>query len=263
MGQTILITGASSGIGYELAKVCGSDRHNLILVARREERLKDLKADLEAAYGIQVWTYQADLTDAATRQQLFAWTQAQGLVVDSLVNNAGFGDLTPFFKGDWDKQNAMIQLNITALTHLTHLFLPNMVQRGQGHILNLASTAAFLPGPFMSVYYASKAFVLSFSQAIATELNGTGVSVTCLCPGPTQSEFQEVSDMGEAAFIKDLEGLDKLPTAAEVAAYGYQAMMQGKQIAVHGLSNKVLTLATRLLPRQAQANVMKKLQAPG
>lgn len=259
MGQTILITGASSGIGYELARICGSDRHNLILVARREERLKDLKADLEAAYGIQVWTYRADLTDAATRQQLFDWTQAQGLVVDSLVNNAGFGDLTPFFKGDWDKQNSMIQLNITALTHLSHLFLPNMVQRGQGHILNVASTAAFLPGPFMSVYYASKAFVLSFSQAIAAELKGTGVSVTCLCPGPTQSEFQEVSDMGEAAFIKNL---DKLPSAAEVAAYGYQAMMQSQQVAVHGLSNKILTLATRLLPGKVQANVVKRLQAP-
>lgn len=258
MGQAILITGASSGIGYELAKVCGREKHNLVLVARREDRLKTLKAELEKTYGIQVWTYRADLTQAGERQQLFNWTQIQRISVKGLVNNAGFGDYGPFIEAQWEKLDQMLQLNIVALSHLTHLFLPDMVDRKQGQILNVASTAAFQPGPFMAVYFATKAYVLSFTNAIASELDGTGVTATTLCPGPTESEFQEISAMGQSKLIRGR----KLPTSAEVAEYGYQAMQQGKRVAVHGFSNRVLAFSARLLPTKLLTDTVGKMQAP-
>ncbi|NJL48002.1 MAG: SDR family oxidoreductase [Leptolyngbyaceae cyanobacterium SM2_5_2] len=257
MAKPILITGASSGIGYELARVCAAKQHDLILVARREDRLKDLKTQLEAAHGVQVWTYQADLTDATTRQQLFDWAQSLAQPLYGLVNNAGFGHLEPFAKTDWDKQNAMLQLNMVALTHLTRLFLPGLAAQGQGRILNVASTAAFLPGPYMAVYYASKAYVLSFTEAIASELEGTGVTATTLCPGPTESEFQDQAQMGNVELFSG-----KLPSSAEVAAYGYEAMETGQRLAIHGVTNNVLAFATRLLPSKNLADLMKKLQNP-
>jgi uncharacterized protein len=257
MAKPILITGASSGIGYELAKVCASKRHDLILVARREDRLKALKVELEAAYGIQVWTYQADLTKADTHHQLFNWTKSLGLPLYALVNNAGFGHLEPFAETDWDKQNAMLQLNIVALTHLTRLFLPGLIAQGQGRIMNVASTAAFLPGPYMAVYYASKAYVVSFTEAIASELEGTGVTATTLCPGPTQSEFQDLAEMGNVELFKG-----NLPTAAAVAAYGYEEMEKGQGVTVHGLTNNVLAFATRLLPYKSLADIAKGFQKP-
>ncbi|MBD0269261.1 MAG: SDR family oxidoreductase [Cyanobacteria bacterium Co-bin8] len=258
MSQTFLITGASSGIGYELAKVCGRDGHNLVLVARREEPLKALKAELESAHGIQVWTYRADLAQADVRQQLFDWTQTEGIPVDGLVNNAGFGDYGPFVETDWAKQEQMILLNVLALTHLTRLFLPAMVARRQGKILNLASTAAFQPGPLMAVYFATKAYVLSFTSAIASELEGTGVTATTFCPGPTTSEFQENSGMGQSKLVQGR----KLPTAAEVAELGYQAMQRGEWVAVQGLSNRALTLASRFLPRRLLTNAVRQMQSP-
>jgi short-subunit dehydrogenase len=258
MAKPILITGASSGIGYELAKVCAAHHHDLVLIARREELLLELKAELEAAHGILVWTYRGDLTDADTRQQFFDWTQFKGITPYALINNAGFGDLTSFVESSWEKQNAMLQLNIVALTHLSRLYLPGMIAQGQGRILNVASTAAFLPGPYMAVYYASKAYVLSFTHAIAAELEGTGVTATALCPGPTQSEFQERAD---ATDVKLFEG-KKLPTAADVALYAYEAMEKGQRTAVHGTTNKVLSLATRLLPRKNLSGIAKGLQKP-
>jgi len=249
MGRPVVITGASSGIGYELAKVCAARQHDVILIARREERLKALQNELITAHGVQVWTYQGDLTDGTTRQQFFDWTQALGQPIYALVNNAGFGDVVAFTESDWSTQNSMLQLNVVALTHLTRLFLPAMVERQQGRILNVASTAAFLPGPYMAVYYASKAYVLSFTSAIASELEGTGITATSLCPGPTASEFQERADMGEAKMVKG----QKLPSSAEVARYGYEGMINGEDIAVHGLSNQVLAFETRFLPRRQLA----------
>lgn len=258
MSQTVLITGASSGIGYALAKVCGNNRHNLVLVARREEPLKQLKAEFEASQGIQVWTYSADLGQASVRQQLFDWTQHQGIQIDGLINNAGFGDYGPFVETDWDKQDQMLQLNVVALTHLTRLYLPGMVERKQGKILNLASTAAFQPGPLMAVYYATKAYVLSFTDAIASELENSGITATTLCPGPTASEFQENSAMGQSKLVRGR----KLPTAAEVAEYGYRAMQRGDRVAVHGLSNQILAFSTRLLPRKLLTDTVRRMQAP-
>ncbi|HIK46598.1 MAG TPA: SDR family oxidoreductase [Leptolyngbyaceae cyanobacterium M65_K2018_010] len=258
MAKPVLITGASSGIGYELARVCAAHQHDVILVARREDRLKDLKEKLEAAHGVQVWPYQADLTEATARQALLDWTQSLGLPLYALVNNAGFGHLQFFAETDWERQNAMVQLNIVALTHLTRLFLPGFIAQGQGRILNVASTAAFLPGPYMAVYYASKAYVMSFTEAIASELEGTGVTATTLCPGPTESEFPDQAQIGEMELFKG-----KLPSSAEVAVFGYEAMERGQRIAVHGITNQMLTLSTRLLPSKQLAAMMKKLQKPG
>jgi short-subunit dehydrogenase len=258
MAKPVLITGASSGIGYELAKVCAASGHDLVLVARREDRLLDLKAQLEAAHSVQVWTYRADLTDPGTRQQLFDWTLAQGILPYALVNNAGFGALAPYADADWEQQNAMLQLNVVALSHLTRLYLPGMIAQGRGRVLNVASIAAFLPGAYMAVYYASKAYVLSFTEAIATELEGTGVTATTLCPGPTESEFQDRAAMQEVKMFDP----KSLPTAAAVARYGYEAMERGQRIAVHGGKNKLLTLVTRLLPRQKLAEITRDMQKP-
>lgn len=258
MTKPILITGASSGIGYELAQVCAAKGHDLVLIARREDRLLTLKAELEPAYGVRVWTYRGDLTGAETREQFFTWTQGQSIAPYALVNNAGFGALAAYAESNWDQQNAMLQLNVVALSHLTRLYLPGMIERGQGRILNVASIAAFLPGSYMAVYYASKAYVLSFTEAIATELEGTGVTATTLCPGPTESEFQE------RAAMQAVKAFDpkSLPTAAEVARYGYQAMEKGQRIAIPGGKNKLLTLVTRLLPRKTLANASRDMQKP-
>ena len=230
MARLVLITGASSGIGYEMAKVCAAKGHDVVAVARREDRLMALKQEIGQTHGVTVWPYAADLTDAQACQSLFDWTQTLGQPLYALVNNAGFGLLEPFTDTDWAQQNAMLQLNIVALTHLTHLFLPGLLAQGQGRILNVASTAAFLPGPYMACYYASKAFVQSFTEAIASELEGTGVTATTLCPGPTESEFQDVAGMGQLEFFSG-----KRPTSAEVAAFGYRAMEKGERTAVrHG-----------------------------
>ncbi|MGB3138346.1 MAG: SDR family oxidoreductase [Nodosilinea sp.] len=258
MAKPILITGSSSGIGYELAKVCAANHHDLVLIARREEHLIALKNELEASCGVQVLTYRGDLTDADTRQHFFDWTQAQGITPYALVNNAGFGDLTPFAESSWEKQNAMLHLNIVALTHLTRLYLPGMIAQGQGRLLNVASTAAFLPGAYMAVYYASKAYVLSFTEAIAAELENTGVTATTLCPGPTQSEFAERADAKGVPFFEGKQ----LPTSAEVARYGYEEMEKGQRVAVHGTANKVMSFATRLLPRKNLADITKGMQKP-
>lgn len=259
MGQLILITGASSGIGYELAKVCARNGHDLLLVARREDRLKALKAELEPAHQVQVWTYGADLTNAEVRNQFFVWCQGQAFEVYGLVNNAGFGDLAPLIKADWEKLNAMLQLNVVALTHLSRLFLPGMVSRGQGRLLNVASTAAFFPGPMMAVYYATKAYVLSLTEAISAELEDTGVTATTLCPGATQSDFQTISDMGNTKLIRNM---DKLPSAAVVAEYGYKAMQAGERVVVHGFANKALAFSSRFMPRKFMTNTVKDLQSP-
>ncbi len=255
MVKPILITGASSGIGYELARVCAAHHHDLILVARREDRLQTLQQELINRWNIQVWTYVADLTDAQARQNLFDWSQSQSIQLYGLVNNAGFGHQARLAETDWERQNAMLQLNVVALTHLTRLYLPGLIARSQGRILNVASTAAFLPGPYMAVYFASKAYVRSFTTAIASELKGTGVTATTLCPGPTQSEFQEQAGVSSSQLFQG-----QLPSSAEVAAYAYDSMEKGRAIAVHGFTNNLLTQLARLLPYQQLADQIKVLQ---
>lgn len=249
-----LITGASSGIGWELARIFASKEHDLILVARNEAKLNELKKDLEDKYKIQAHVIPIDLAKPEAPVDLFRKTQ--GLEVDILVNNAGFGSHGDFAKADWRKQKDMIQVNITALTELTHLYLPAMIRRKAGKILNVSSTAAFQPGPLMSVYYATKAFVLSFSEALYEELQGTGVTVTTLCPGPTQSEFFATADMKDMALLDTAP----LPTSYDVALFGYKALMKGKPVAIHGTVNRMLTSGVKFAPRSVTRKLVKKLQ---
>lgn len=257
MKNTALITGSSSGIGMEFARYHAAQKGDLVLAARGENELNALKAELEKQYGIQVRVFAVDLTTPGVLQDLYDTLQREGIEIDILINNAGFGDFGPFQTANWAKTNTMIQLNITALTQLTHLFLPGMVQRSRGRIMNLASTAAFFPGPLMAVYYATKHYVLAFSEGISEELKGTGVTVTTLCPGPTTSGFQAAADLGESKLVKG----KKLPTSKEVAIFGYQAMLAGKVVVVHGASNKFQTFLSRFLPRSVARSMVKGVQA--
>lgn len=259
MAKTALITGASSGIGYELAKVFAANNHDLILVARSTDRLQQIRDELAQNHDLQVNVISYDLSQSASPLALFEHVQQQGLTVDVLINNAGFGDYGAFADCDWAKQSALLQLNMVTLTHLTRLFLPSMLERGYGRILNVASTAAFQPGPFMATYYASKSYVMSFTEALAHEVKGTGVTATVLCPGPTQgTNFQARAELGDVDFFKKF----KLPTAAEVARFGYAALERNQIVAVHGFFNRLLVFGNRLVPRQAITNAVGQLQAP-
>lgn len=253
--QTALITGATSGIGLELAKQLGNNGYDLVIVAQDRQKLEATKRLLEST-GITVATITQDLAQENAAQYVCDQLAVKKIEIDVLVNNAGFGDFGPFDESDWKKINDMMHLNIITLTHLTRLLLPGMRTRRHGKILNVASTAAFRAGPLMSVYYASKAFVLSFSEGIGEELEGSGVTVTALCPGATASGFQKASQMEHSALVKGRT----LASAKEVAAYGYRAMEQGKRVAIHGWSNKFLIFLTRLLPRRFSARVIRFLQ---
>lgn len=252
---TALITGASSGIGLELAKIFASNKINLVLVARSENKLIELSKELQLQ-GVTVYVLSKDLSDYNSAKEIYDWCNQQGIQIDYLVNNAGVGDFGFFNKSEWIKQEQMINLNITALSYLTHLFLPGMVQRKTGKVLNVASTAAFQPGPLMSIYFATKAFVLFFSEAIANELKGTGVTVTALCPGATESGFQAAAAMEDSKLFKG----KKIPSSKEVAAYGYKAMMKGKPVAIHGLKNYLLAQGARFSPRSVTVKVARWIQ---
>ncbi len=245
MSYTALITGASSGIGSELARRFAADRINLVLVARRRERLEELASELSNRHDITVDIMDMDLTDARRREELFNRLKEKGIAVDYLINNAGFGDSGPFPESDWDKQQRMIELNITALSHLTRLFLPDMVRRKRGGLLNVASTAGFLPGPYMAVYYATKAYVLSLSEALARELKGSGVRVSALCPGPVDTEFQQRANIKNARLFSDPMVL----SAERVARIGYNGLMRGKTVNIAGIRMKLTIHSLRFTPR--------------
>jgi uncharacterized protein len=253
---TALITGASGGIGLELAKLFAADGNNLILVARSENKLKELAAQLEQQYKIVAHVLAKDLANYHTAKEIADWCSNNKITVDYLVNNAGFGDFGFFHESDWAKQEQMINLNITTLTYLTHLFLPGMVQRKTGKVLNVASSAAFQPGPTMSVYYATKAYVLHFSEAIANELNGTGVTVTAFCPGAFESGFQAAAAMEESKLVKG----KKLPSSLEIATYGYRQMQKGKMVAIPGLMNKIMANSVRFSPRWLVLKMVRAMQ---
>ncbi|RDC64715.1 SDR family NAD(P)-dependent oxidoreductase [Adhaeribacter pallidiroseus] len=256
--KTALITGASGGIGYELAKQFARHQHNLVLVARSEAKLNQLADEIRSAYNVQVLVLAQDLGQPQAVSKIQARLQAENITVEYLVNNAGFGDFGFFVETDWAKEEQMINLNIMALTHFTKVFTQQMVQRRSGRILNVASTAAFQAGPLMAVYFATKAYVLSFSEAIANELQGTGVTVTALCPGPTESGFLQAAALEESKLFKG----KKLASSAEVAAYGYQALMAGKTVAIHGTRNWLLANTSRFIPRKlAAAFVRRNVQA--
>lgn len=255
MSEYALITGASSGIGFELAKIFASHNHNLILTARSQGSLEKLAEELRATYKVKVEVAPMDLGLESSPIGLWKFCQERNLKVDILVNNAGFGDNAVFVTSDWQKQAQMMDLNMKSLTHLCHLFLPAMKAAGKGAILNVASTAAFQPGPFMAVYYATKSYVLSFSEALNEELRGTGVYVTTLCPGPTISGFQQAANMDTALLFKL-----GVPGSRAVAEYAYKALMARKVVAVHGLSNKIMAFSVRLTPRALLVRIVRVLQ---
>jgi short-subunit dehydrogenase len=252
-----LISGASSGIGLELARIHAQHGDNLVLVARSEGKLMDLKQDLEDKHGIEVLVIAKDLSVDEAPQEIFDELQEKRITVYNLINNAGFGDFGFFHESNWDKTATMIDLNIKSLTHMTRLFSDQMVNNGGGRIMNVASTASFQPGPLMSVYYATKHYVLAFSEGIANELKDYGVTVTALCPGPTESGFQEASDMENSRLVNTVS----LPTAKDVAEYGYKSMMNGKTVAIHGWMNKVMAQSVRFTPRKLTTSLVRTIQA--
>lgn len=252
-----LITGASSGIGLELAKLCAADGYNVVLVARGRAALQELAAKLRQANQVKALVYATDLSAPGAVEKLYDHLKQQKITVEILINNAGFGDAGPLIGADWDKLRKMIDLNITALTRLSKLYGREMSTRGRGKILNLASLAAFLPGPNMAVYYATKHYVLAFSESLASELRSRGVSVTALCPGPTESGFVHT------AHTTRLPTFDrKLPSAKAAAACGYRAMQRGQAVAVYPLSARLLAFSTRLLPRWLMRGLVRKAQEP-
>jgi len=252
--MTVLITGASGGIGYELALLFARDRYDCVLVARSHDRLTALASRLESEFGIKTLVLAKDLSKPATVDEIYEEVSAATLKVDVLVNNAGFPVYGRFVETDLSAELEMLQVNVVALTALTKLFVRGMVERRQGRILNLASTAAFVPGPLMAVYYASKAYVLSFSEALANELKGTGVTVTALTPGATRTGFQERGKMEDARLIKGT-----LSDAASVALAGYRGLMAGKTVVIPGLSNKLLPVVVRLSPRRIVTRVSRRM----
>jgi uncharacterized protein len=250
-----LITGASAGIGAEFARLLAHAGEALVLTARRRDRLETLAAELRAAHGIPVEIIAADLTDQDAPRLLFDGIAALGLQVGTLVNNAGFGLRGAFAELPLDRLVEMLNVNVVALTRLTGLFLPAMIARRGGGIINLASIAAFQPGPYMAVYYASKAYVLSFSQALAYETKGSGVVVTAVCPGSTRSEFAEVSGLSGSRLIQRAA-----MGASEVARLAIEGHRAGRSLVVTGAGNKLTPLASRFLPRQLVMSIVAGLQ---
>jgi len=254
--KTALVTGASSGIGRELARELAARGHNLVLAARSVDRLLSLAAELEQQHGVCAIPIRADLSAPNAAQELYAELRRRQIEIDILVNNAGFNVYGSFIETDHANELALLQVNLVALVSLTKLMVPDMVKRGYGRILNLGSTASFAPAPFDSLYAASKAFVLSFSEALGEELRGLGVTVTTLCPGPTQTEFAERSGMTDTKIFKG-----RLANAQEVAAIGYKAMMAGQAIVIVGLANRLLVLSMRLSPRSMVTKIAKGLMS--
>lgn len=240
-----LITGASGGIGLELARLCAKGGHDVVLVARNREKLEEAAKYLSGMYGIRAESIAADLKDPDAPQAILGQAERLGMGIDVLINNAGFGDWGLFGRADLQRQLDMLQVNVVALTTLTRLALPRMVSQRKGRILNVASTAAFAPGPLMAVYYASKAYVLSFSEALSNEFKGTGITVTALCPGPTRTGFAEEAGMVHSNLFSSPNVMD----AAPVAVAGYQAMMLGRAVVVPGIANKLLIQSIRISPR--------------
>ncbi len=251
-----LVTGASSGIGLELATLLARDRHDLVFVARSRERLEDIGKGLREEFGVTVTVIARDLADPDSARAVVQEVESRGFSIDVLVNSAGLGIYGFFAETPLARELAMIQVNLVAVTELTKRLLPGMLQRRRGRILNLASTAAFQPGPLMAVYYATKAYVLSFSEALANETAGTSVTVTALCPGPTLTEFQKQAGLEETRLFRSPLVLD----ARSVALAGYRGMLRGKRVVVPGFGNKLLVAAERVTPRRLVTAITRRIQ---
>jgi len=249
-----LVTGASSGIGAEFARILAEMGYPVILVARRKDKLLALARSLEETQHVQTRVIVADLSESSAPAALWRELEQNKLEVGILVNNAGFGDHGPFAASDWERTHQMLQLNMVALTALTRFALPGMLARKRGHILNVASTAAFQPGPGMATYFATKSFVLSFTEALWSELRGTGVVATTLCPGPTSSEFFDAAGMsGKKLAARGL------PSSREVAAFGIKLAFAGQRTGIHGFANRLLAATTRFLPRGLVLSATRKM----
>lgn len=253
----VCITGASSGIGLELAQLFAADKRSLILVARRRERLEKLAASLSRDFGVEVHSCPLDLSQQDSADDLCRQLSEQDLQVGTLINNAGFGLVGSFAELDLPSQLDMLSLNIRALTELTHRLLPSMISRRSGGILNVASVAAYQPGPYMAVYYATKSYVLSFSHALRQELRGSGVHVTCLAPGPTQSEFGQVSGLSKFRFFTT-----GALSAEAVAKAGYRGFKQKKAVVIPGIRNRVMVSLVKHLPQTLTSSIVAKIQQP-
>ena len=245
MKNTAVITGASGGLGREFARLFAKDCYNLILAARNGEKLQKLKEETEKEYGVTAEIFICDLSETEAPEKLFAFCKEKQAEIAALVNNAGFGDFGEFYRSD-----------LMALMRLTRLILPQMIARKSGKILNVASVAAFAPGPLMSVYYATKAFVLSFTEALAVETKPYNVSITALCPGPTKTGFESAAALEKSGLFKNLKNAD----AAKTAAFGYKKMNKGKVIAVHGAGNRFLVRMMKFAPRALVRKCVYKIQ---
>ncbi|MFQ6084377.1 MAG: SDR family NAD(P)-dependent oxidoreductase [Candidatus Aminicenantia bacterium] len=241
--RTVLITGTTSGIGYELSKIFAMEGFNLVLVSRNEQKLNAQKEDLKKRYRVEVYTITKDLSEPKTPEEIFSDVQSKGVHIDILVNNAGFNECGPFYETSLEKELQMLQVHIASLTHLTKLFLPGMIKYKYGKILNFGSTGSFAPCPLDAVYCASKAYVLSFSSAIRVELLGTGVTVSTLCPGATKTEFAKKANMENTLLFKRF--VMKPQAVAEIA---YRKFMRNKKVIIPGLYNRILVLSIPFTP---------------
>jgi uncharacterized protein len=255
MNKTVLITGASSGIGLEFASLFAKDGYHLVLNARNESRLKEIGDELTAKFGVKVTVAAKDISKPDSAEELTSELASAGIEVDVLINNAGFAAYGPFNETSWKEERDMIQVNIMALTALTKQLLPGMIKRNNGKILNVASTAAFQPGPLMAVYYATKAYVLSFSEAVNYELRNTNVSVTALCPGATATNFEKRASL-ESSRLFQSGAMD----ARDVALEGYKALMEKKSLTIPGIKNRVLANLVRFLPRKSVLKIVHFVQ---
>jgi short-subunit dehydrogenase len=253
--MTALVTGASGGIGLELARLFAADGHDLVLVARSADKLSSLADELKGKHNVRARVLPSDLARPEAPREIFDELQREGISIDALVNNAGVGSYGLFAETDLRAELDLLQINVVALTHLTKLFLPAMLARRRGHVLSVASTAAFQPGPLMAVYYASKAYVLHFSEALSNETEGTGVFVSALCPGPTETGFVAAAGMEESRLF-DRGAM----SAREVAEAGYHGMLAGKRVVIPGFGNALVAHAVGLLPRRLVTKVVRGIQ---
>jgi uncharacterized protein len=255
---TALITGASAGIGVDLAACFAREGYDLILSARTESALREVGDRLAQAHGVRVTAFALDLGEIGAGTKLAQAIEKRGLHVDVLVNNAGYGYAGAFSESPLDVELGMIDLNIRTLLELTHIYWPSILKNPRGGVLNVASTAAFQPGPLMATYFASKAFVLSLTEALWEEARGTGVKVSCLCPGPTTSKFRERAGTDK----KKLSKAGKSMSSAAVAELGYQAWKSNKRVEITGLRNRIVAAAVPFVPRIAVLNAVRTLQSP-
>jgi uncharacterized protein len=255
--KTALITGASSGIGFEFTKLLAADGYNLVLIARDEQKLREIADSLPTKLNVSVKIYPKDLSVTSDTEDLVRQIGEEVGKIEILVNNAGFGLSGAFVETDLARELEMIELNVVSLVIFTKLLAREMAQRKSGKILNVASTAAFQPGPYMAIYYATKAFVLSFSEALAEELKESGVTVTALCPGPTATQFSKRAELEKSRLFKG--GIVPVLDAATVAKIGYHGLRKGQRLVIPGLINKIGVFSVRLTPRKLVAQIAKQL----